>query len=134
MIVEIKTLEHVIMFRMQKMVLAGQSKPVLSFSALWHFCSNAAANMKEQGIHHPVLEKKLFARQFFESIDLLHSSGTCLKREEDNGPRKQLINLSLTDAGKDRISTIIFGAQERARQPEIIWNPKAMKRYRGQLY
>ena len=132
-ILEITTLDRVILYKFQKMIADGTSKPVLLFGKLWHICSNAACRMKDQGVHNPVTEKKLFARQFFESIDLLCSSGTCLKREEENGPRTQLISLALTDAGRVRVATIIFAAQERAQEAEVIWNPRASKKYRGPI-
>lgn len=130
-VVEITKLEHVILFTFQKMIEGGTPNPVLSFSKLWRVCGNAACRMEEQGIHNPVREKKLFARQFFEAIEILCRMSTCVKKEEQNGNRTQLISLALTQAGRERLSTIIFGCQERAREPEVVWNPRP--RYRGPI-
>jgi hypothetical protein len=130
MIVEIMTLEHVILFKFQQMLKGEMPAPALSFSRLWRLCSNAACTMGALGIHHPLHEKKLFARQFFEAINRLCSDGICVKKEECNGERTQLISLTLTQAGREKLSEIIFAAQERAREPEVVWRPP---QYRGPI-
>ncbi len=130
-VVEITKLEHVILYHFQKMMQAYRP-PEMAFSRLWYLCSNAACRMSEQGIHNPVSEKKEFSRQFFEAINKMCIEGTCEKKEEVNdGGRRQLISLSLTPAGREKVHGAIYAFQERAREPEIIRNPKP--RYRGPI-
>lgn len=132
-VVEISDLHHVILFKFQKMLQGGTPRPVLSFSRLWQICANASSRMEAQGIAHALRDKKNFARQFFTEIDFLESAGLCSKKEEQNGSRTQLISLSLTQTGCDYVDRTIFGAQERAQEPEVIWNPRELKRYRGPI-
>ena len=90
-IVEVKDITHVVLLKFQKMIHGGTPKPVLSFSALWYLAANAACRMKDQGISHPIHDKKAFARQFFAALGSLCDEGTCWKREEENGNARDAI-------------------------------------------